>query len=285
MALYHRERGVLLANLRPSSALRDLRRAVALNPADVAALRALAMTSSRAGDETAARDAATMATEVRPLSPENWLVLALVSRGDAAADAASEALLLAPWLAGSPAWPGELGAPSLFQSRLVSADQPAGFRKTTPDATSVVWLHALTGTQMGRPVAAWDAALQQVLTCDLDGARSAFATFDSWWATTPSIAARIMLARLTGDPATADLLSIAALRQPDLAAAAQGRVDPYSAFASLTEDPQLYRRSGIGPVIDQLVLPRAPDALGSWMVAPRETAARAMPGSALASCP
>jgi hypothetical protein len=93
-----------------------------------------------------------------------------------------------------------------------------------------------------------------------------------------------MLARIRSDPSMGDLISIASLRQPDLAAAARNAVSPYSAFVSLSEDPMLYRRVGIGPALDRLVLPRSLDALSDWLVDPTMAANRALPGETLAEC-
>lgn len=282
MALYHRERGVLLWNVSPTASVRHLQRAVALNPADVTALRALALQASRTGNATEANDAALLATKTRPLSPENWVVLALVSSGRDATAAATEALRLAPWLAGSPVWPSELEPPPL----LAAAAQAVRAQAESPDVMGASWLSAATGTA-DVSIDPTAEALRHVLGCELDEARASFASMGrAWVGSTPGIVGRIMLARLIEEPEVERLIAVASLRQPDLGAAARGTVQPYSVVTSLTEDPQLYRRTGLGPLIDVLLLPRQADALGHWMAAPREAAARALPGSPLASgCP
>jgi tetratricopeptide (TPR) repeat protein len=281
LALYHRELGVLLATTRPRDALQELERAVDQNPADAAALRALAIQWAATSGSDLAQAAADRAVAVRPISPENWVVMAFVVDAPAALQAQAEALRLAPWLAGSPQWPGQWDTAAAL-------DMAAAASLTAPsprDPMSLAWLRGVTGDGRTPPVSSALIGLEQVLGCDLDDAQATYEAMGSGWArSTPGIVGRIMLARLRDDPALSELLSLAELNQPQLASAARGHVAPYSALADPAQDQQLYRRSGIDPRAGGFLIPRTLDALGAWMFAPREAAARSMPGSALATC-
>jgi O-antigen ligase len=287
MALYHREYGLVLMELAadPLFALRELEAATELNPADTAALRALAVQRASVGDGGGARNAARRAAEIRPLFAENWIALAVVADGSEAHAALVEALRLAPWLPGSPAWPEHLADQAAIDAALDEAAARAMTRPAPRDAIALAWLDAFTSTgPLARDTPPL-RALKDVISCNLGDADRAFAGMGANWVrTTAGVVGRIMLVRLTGDPSSEDLIHIAGLWQPDLGAAARGFASAYSLLADPVSDAQLYRRLGIGSASPGLVVPRTPDALGAWMVAPREAAARIAPTSPLADC-
>lgn len=287
MALYHRELGLALAAVgdQPMTALRELELAADLNPADAATLRALAVQRAATGDPGGAKDAARRAAEIRPLFDENWIALALVSNGQEHRAAMVEALVLAPWLPGSPAWPEVLADRSGLVAALDEAAVEAQTRPIPRDPISLAWLRTFSSAEVAVPDTVPLRALDHVLSCDLAAADREFAEMGpEWTETRAGIVGRIMLARLTGDPTAQDLVDTAALRLPDLGAAARGFASPYSLLADPVTDAQLYRRLSIGPASPGPVIPRMPDALGVWMTAPRESAARIAPTSALANC-
>jgi O-antigen ligase len=287
MALYHRERGLVLMEIGsdPPAALRELEFAVQLNPADASALRAVAVQRVATEEGEGANEAARRAAEVRPLFAENWITLALVSDGEEARAALVEALVLAPWLPGSSAWPEHVADQAGLLAALDEAAALAGTRPAPRDPISLVWLDAFTSAPIAVPDAGPLRALKLVLTCDLAGADMEFAAMRGDWVdTTAGIVGRVMLARLTSDPAADELIQTAALQQPDLGAAARGFASTYSLLTDPVADAQLYRRLGIGPASPGPAVPRTPDALGEWMTAPRESAARVAPTSALAGC-
>jgi O-antigen ligase len=284
MALYHREYGVALAQLGDdSAALDELKLAVELNPADAAALRALAVQRSAVGDTAGAVKAAGRATSLRPLFAENWIALALVEDGTTA-QAIVEVLRLSPWLAGSPAWPQTVAPQVDLDSAFDAASVEALSRPAPRDPIALGWLDAFTMTALA-PDSAPLRALQDVLACDLRSAEREYREMGTEWVrTTAGIVGRLMLARLTDDSGAGHLIGIAGLRQPDLGAAARGLVSPYSLLTDPVADGQLYRRLGIGFVSPGLVVPRNSDAFGAWMTSPRDSAARAAPASPMAEC-
>lgn len=287
MALYHREYGVVLAQLGddPASAVRELNLAVELNTADAAALRALAVQRSALGDSAGAYEAASRATSLRPLFAENWIVLALVGDGNEAQAALVEALRLAPWLPGSPAWPRAIAPHADLDSAFDAASVEALSRPAPRDPIALAWLDAFTSTALAAPDSAPLRALQDVLSCDLPSATRAYGDMGGEWVrTTAGIVGRVMLARLTGNSSTDALIRIAVLRQPDLGAAARGLASAYSVLTDSIVDGQLYRRLGIGFASPGVVVPRTSDSFGAWMSAPRESATRAAPTSRMAEC-
>jgi hypothetical protein len=284
MAVYRRDRGILLMDRDLGAARLELERALQLNEADAAAARALALVTAASGDQQAAVDIAKHATDLRPLSPESWMTLAMVSAGDTSTTALARALRLAPWLSGSPAWPSSLPAGSDLNG-VREAAASGGWAEKPRDPIGIGWLDATTDAALSAPDAVGVRAMQDVLTCAIESAGAEFrALGNDWVKSTSGIVGRVMLARLTADPTTGELVRIATLKRPDLGRAASSDVDPFSAFVDLAEDQQLYRRVGLGPIIGGPMIPRTPDALAAWMNDPRGAAARSEPQSALANC-
>jgi len=287
MALYHRDYAVILAEIGadPEASLRELGLAVSLSPADATALRALAVQRSAVGDADGAERAAREATRIRPLFAENWIALALVSEGNEAEAALVEALRLSPWLPGSPAWPESIAPRDDLDSALDEASIAALTRPAPRDPIALAWLDAFTSTDLAAPDSAAFRALQDVLSCDPGAASLGYAGMGTEWVVNSAgVVGRLMLSRLIGDPERGDLIRTANLRQPDLGAAATGLSSAYSLTADPIADGQLYRRLAIGFATPGLLVPRTSDALGAWMLAPRESAVRAVPSSPLATC-
>jgi hypothetical protein len=284
MALYRRDLGVLLIDQDRGAARLELERALQLNEADAAAARALALVTAASGEREAAVEIAKHATDLRPLSPESWMTLAMVSAGDVSTIALARALRLAPWLSGSPAWPSSLPS-GIGLDGVREAAAGGGWAERPRDPVGIGWLDATTDAAVSAPNAAGIRGMQDVLTCEIARADAGFlALGNDWVNSTSGIVGRVMLARLTADPTTDELIRIATLKRPDLGRAASGDVDPFSVFVDLAEDQQLYRHVGLGPIIGGPVIPRTLDALAAWMNDPRVAAARSEPQSALANC-
>jgi hypothetical protein len=282
MALYHRDLGVMQMSSDPGAALSELGLAAQLNPADAAVARAMAMLRSQLGDQDGAIHEATRATRLRPLEPENWLTLALVADGDTRDSAVVQALHLAPWLTGSPVWPNELSAADSIE-KMVSDPTPDA-RLDSRDPIDPAWLAAL-GIEVPSQGTAGDRVLDSVLDCRLEDARTTLHELGGRWTeSTASMGATAMLARLTGEPDSNFTVRVVALRRPDIGAASRGAVSPYSVFADLAADPQLYRRLGVGPSVGGPLIPRRLDGLASWLSDPIAAARRSQSGVDFAGC-
>jgi O-antigen ligase len=282
MAIYHRDLGVLLIQADPTRAFIELTRATQLNPADGAAARARAMVLFKAGDIRGAVDEAERATALRPLDPENWLTVSIVADGPTATRAAAQALHLAPWLAGSPAWPQTAADGSPLQALLGTSTQ--GDLLSSRDPMASVWLSVI-GANNRAGIQAGDRELDAVLKCDLTQARADLDLANAGWTRTSSgITATLMLSRISGNPPVGDVVRLAGLKSSDFSLAARGALSPYSMFVDLTEDPQLYRRLGIGPLLGGPILPRSTDALQAWLIDPVAAAVRSQLPTNLADC-
>ena len=271
MGLYRRELGALLvADGRPSMGISQLEEAIALNPADTAALRGLALARSEMGDDAGAVSVARRAIALRPLYPENHLVLALASDGEPADAAIEDALTLSPWLPASPAWTAPLPTGIDLDRAIQDAAQGAATEPAPRRALSVVWLRALAGLPppdldtIGGEVAL--EALGLAVGCRTDDARSLLRELGAGW---PGSAAgtitRILLDREHGATDIADTLALASLQQRDLATAAAHPIAALSASADPQEDARLYRRLGMGTATPGRGIPRDADGTSGWL--------------------
>jgi O-antigen ligase len=274
MALYRREYGATLGALgNHAAAVRELTRAIELNPADSAALRGLAWERHLSGDEAGAVAAARAAVRARPLDPENLAVLVAVSDATSRAAATRELLRLAPWLPGSPAWDDRFPQPTDFQPLIADVAHRLG--TSAPPwyrAMAVVWIRAVSGVSQSPEVSGGFRLLADVLACQVPAATTEDRGLE-WRRAPAGIYAHGMLSRILADDGTT--LS-------DQAKTAQ--LQPYGLAAGVDEDKRLYRREGMGGATPGPVIPRDRDALSAWLWNPVGTAQRVAPGTALAAC-
>ena len=301
MALYHRERGALsLALGDRGSARMDLERAARRNPSDDAALRGLAVIASLEARHADALAAARAAADLQHSDAANILVVAWVAtragEPDLADAALVEAILQAPWVAGSEHW----------GSHFPTGDHLAGLLARAADewasgaGTSVIgdieptWLAALSGRQeLAEPAAAGTSVsrtsrlLTAALACspgELDGAIADAMAADghrsAYWE------ARIIAQRLTGSGDAVTTLRLTQLRASYIAYLAVYPPEPLHPFAETSgQDARFYRREALPPVDVGLRLPSPDGGMAAWLQDPRGAAARGAPGTAINECP
>lgn len=271
MGLYRRELGALLiADGRIPRGIAELERAVALNPADTAAIRALALALSALGDDSGAVRTARLAVGMRPLYPENHLVLALVGEGEVADTAVRDALTLSPWLPASSGWTDPLPMDADLDRAVLEAARRATNEPAPRRALSIVWLRAVAGLSppdldgVGGELAL--EALGSTVSCHHGEAAQLMRDLGAGW---PGSAAgtisRILLDRERGASELADTIALASLQQRDLAAAAARPLGPYAAGADPQEDARMYRRLGMGIATPGQVIPRDADGTSGWL--------------------
>jgi tetratricopeptide (TPR) repeat protein len=147
LGMYRREYGAVLAATRESeAALSQFTQAVRLNPADTAALRALALQRHMAGDDSGAQEAAMLAATARPLFAENWVVLGIVADDAVADQALRQGILVSPWLPGSAAWNDRLPVEMRLSPLLQGAARATDLQPSARRAMATYWLRAATGT-------------------------------------------------------------------------------------------------------------------------------------------
>lgn len=296
LALYRKERGILqLEAGQPVEAMVNLRRAVELNPADTAGLRALAIAHGAIDDPASAMAAAGRAVEIAPMFEENHLALAKVSEFHdraAADDASVHAIAVAPWITAAPGWDASFASDldeGVVLERawaLVSLKAPSA-----REATALAWLASASGQSqqtLDHPSIGLTtplAALSAVLDCDMSKALRQMETLgDEWIASTPGIVARVMIARLDGRQALEADLAAARLRHPELALAAIGPLPEVSLFHGLSENARMYRSTGLAGAVPGPAVPRSLNGLNAWLLDPRSAALAGAPESGLAEC-
>jgi O-antigen ligase len=296
-AMYWRERGLHRSSAGEPGAASDLERALILNPADTATIRALAVLSARAGEVDVALDLASRAADLRPTDEVNLTTLALVGgmtgREPVAAEALTELLRRMPWIAASSQWPAHFPtATDLEELQTAAADAWKARRESSARfALPQVWLDAAVdgdGAAL-RETIGWDLpylhAVDRLLRCDVDGAEEAIFEPPPASPHESELLAMILVARVTqADERLADAIALADLRNAAEGRYAVARPEPESPFWDPAEDRRLYERDAVVPVGLGLQLPTAAEGLSAWLMDPSAAARAGAPGSRLADC-
>jgi tetratricopeptide (TPR) repeat protein len=287
-AIYHRELGAWLLRTDPFEAVKELKRALDLNPTDQATLRSLALAKAEVGDRRGSVAAARLALDRADHDAENALTLSYVAERVGDDQAAWEGMVRAtrsvPWILAAPEWDAVF--PATAKAEILRDALESWAR--APDssyrnARARAWLSGMTGgpvpPDVGRPFQAEMAVLlcQPGLAADaLDGLGAVERT------TGDALQARVVFARAFGAEVDGVTQRMIRLRNTSLARQAFGGVIGASPLTDYTADVNVYRRIPIAP--PDPIFPTGPSGLSVWLRDPVEAADLGAPGSPLAEC-
>jgi len=292
MAMYWRDLGIYEHAIGNNSiAERHLERASELNPADTAALRALAVVREALGDDHGAMVAARDAVDRRRWHPINLLTLAAIASrvedDGTAREALTEVLVFAPWLPASDAWDDATAPQRALPSLLLAAGQMSEGRVSAdPNQDfSRVWLRALTNQETATENVALKA-LDEILRCELDDAKSTMESMPivvshSYF----GVVDQLLLGQMLGDTELyARGLTIAQLRMSPLADIGRRSFEVDAPWYDVGEDLRLYGTVTIDQPPSQIRLPSRNEALAAWLIDPPRAAMEVAPASLLGGC-
>jgi O-antigen ligase len=288
-ALYHRELGTWLGSTDNASARDELQTAVALNPSDTAAQRALALNYADDERPDIAQTLIADLAAVYASRTEDALTaahIALTAGDEVAAHwALVNAVEVAPWLTASDAWAAAY--PSVDVARIVRDAYAAWAKDDAHTARTLqagTWLAAMAGRQAPELNSPALQLQRAVIECDMRLATH----LTSVLATTQqreleAIRAQLLYARLAGKAEVGDLIALLGLRDPGMERIANVSPAGVGPTESSFYDNRYYDRLAIDTPIP-FALPTSASGMSAWLRSPVDAAHRGAPESGLAHC-